>query len=402
MAVRRKTVVWSLVALAAAGLLALPKLMGGEEEGAAGAPGGGGGRGGAGGGPTSVTVTTVRQEALEDRVTTTGTLLPWESVELRSEVAGRVTRIGFEEGRGVGRGQTLVVLDTDVLEAELRAVRTRRDLASVQAGRQRQLFEIGGLSRQALDQAESESRVLDAGLAQINAEIARRRIVAPFAGEVGLRTISVGAYVSPGDAIATLRVTNPLKVEFTVPERYAARVRVGSAVDITVPGAEGLRTAVVYAIEPGVEAATRAVTVRARVANPGGALQPGAFAEVSLVLDRVEGALLVPTVALEAGADSASVFVLRGGTAERRPVRVGLRTADQVQVTGGLSAGDTVLTSGFDGLRPGAKVRVARAGFDPAATPAGTSAASGTSVGGATVAPARGVSQGGAGYRVAQ
>ena len=131
-----------------------------------------------------MTVAPVSTELLEDRVTTTGTLLPWEAVEVRAEVAGRVTAINFSEGSAVGRGQTLVSLDADVLRAQIEGARARRDLAGVQAQRYRELFEIGGLSRQELDQAESEARVLDAELAQLAAEVRRRQVVAPFAGQI--------------------------------------------------------------------------------------------------------------------------------------------------------------------------------------------------------------------------
>ncbi len=325
-----------------------------------------------------VTFAAVQEERLEDQFATTGTLLPWEAVELRAEVSGRITALRFEEGSRVQQGQTLALIDTRVLEAERAAAQTRRDLAALQAQRQRELFEIGGLSRQALDQAESAARVLDAELDRYAAEIARRRIVAPFSGEVGLREVSVGAYVSPGDRIATLRVTQPLKLEFTVPERYLGRVRPGDAVEFTVPGRDESFTASVYAVEPAVDVSTRAFAVRARTGNADGALTPGAFAEVALVFNSIADALLVPTVAVVPGADSASVFVVRSGKAMPRRIGTGVRTADRIQVTSGLAAGDTVLTSGFEEVRPGQPVRAAATGFDPAAPAPAANASAGT------------------------
>ena len=209
--------------------------------------------------------------------------------------------------------------------------------------------------------------MLNAELAQLRAEIERRRIYAPFSGEIGLRAVSLGAYVSPGDRIATLRVTNPLKLEFSVPERYLGRVREGDAVVFTVPGQDESFRATVYAREPAVDPATRSFTLRARVPNPGSLLKPGTFAEVDLVFDRIEAALLVPTVALVPGADSASVYIVRGGQVQPQKVGTGVRTADQIQLTSGVAAGDTVLTSSFDEVRPGLPVRVASGGFDPTA-----------------------------------
>ena len=355
----QKISLWVGVAVVAAALLVVPRLWGGEAEAEAPSDGGRGG-----GDTLAVTVAPVSQELLEDRVTTTGTLLPWEAVDLRAEVAGRVTGLNFSEGSFVREGKTLVSLDTQVLQAQIQGARTRRDLASVQAQRRRELFEIGGLSRQALDEAESAARVLDAELAQLSAEVRRRRIVAPFSGTIGLREVSPGAYLSPGDRVATLRITGQLRLEFTVPERYLGQVETGEPVRFTVPGQPDPFVATVYAIEPNVDPATRAFTVRARVRNPGNVLQPGAFAEVELVLDEVPDALLIPTAAVTTGADSTTVWVLQGGAAVPRSVTTGVRTADQVQITSGLSAGDVVLTSGLNQVRPGQAVRTGGA-FDP-------------------------------------
>ena len=365
MAQSRKALIWIGVAVVAAVLFAVPLLCGGDEP-----------SGLAGGGARSdtllVTVAPVQQQRLEDQFRTTGQLLADEEVELRAEVAGRVVRLPFQEGAFVRKGQLLAALDTDVLAAERRASQTRRDLAAVQAGRQRELFGIGGLSRQALDQAEAELQVLGADLARIDAEIGRRRIYAPFAGTVGLRAVSPGAYVSPGDRLATLRVTSPLKLEFSVPERYLGRVQPGDRVRFSVPGGDGPYFAKVYAVEPGVAAATRAFTVRARLPNPLGPdgaarLQPGGFAEVELVFDSVEDALMVPASAVVPGAGRPSVWLAQDGIAVPREVTTGVRTADQVQITAGVAAGDIVLTSGFETVRPQLPIRTGGTAFDPAA-----------------------------------
>ncbi|MFN3597230.1 MAG: efflux RND transporter periplasmic adaptor subunit [Rubricoccaceae bacterium] len=364
---QKRIALWA--GLAAAAVLAavlVPRVFGGDAE-AGRSPGGGGPGGGRGGDSLTVTVAQVRAELLEERLTTTGELDPWEAVDVRAEVAGRIVSLGFAEGAFVRQGQTLAVLDTDVLRAEVQAARTRRDLAAVQTARRRELFEIGGLSRQALDQAESELRVLEAELARLAAEIDRRRIVAPFSGQIGLREISVGAYVAPGDRIATLRQTSPLRLTFAVPERYAGRLPVGTPVRFRVPGREDDFVATVYAFESAVDPGTRAVTVRARAANPGGVLQAGSFAEVTVVFEAIENALLVPTVAVVPSADSARVYVVADGQAQPRNVATGIRTADEVQITAGLREGEVVLTSGFDEVRPGQPVRVSRGAFDPGA-----------------------------------
>jgi membrane fusion protein (multidrug efflux system) len=363
MAIKRKTMIWLGVAAAALALLLVPRILA-EDEGGGGPPGGGrGGPGGGRGGDTlTATAALVLLEPMEDRITTTGQLLAEEEVEVRAEVAGRVVALPFREGSFVRRGQLLASIDTAVLEAQLRALATRHELAAVQARRQRQLFEIGGLSRQAVDQAEAEARVLEAEMQGMRAEIRRRRIYAPFSGQVGLRSVSVGAYVSPGDPIATLRAAGTLKLEFTVPERHLGRVRAGDDVVFEVPGQDRTFRASVYAIEQAVESATRSYTVRARTDNSQGLLSPGSYAEVELVLARVDDALSVPAGAVVPGVDSAAVWLVRAGSAERRTVATGLRTADRVQVIGAVAAGDTVLTSSVDQVRPGQAVRAVVSG----------------------------------------
>jgi membrane fusion protein (multidrug efflux system) len=139
------------------------------------------------------------------------------------------------------------------------------------------------------------------------------------------------------------------------------RVRPGDDVVFEVPGQERTFRGTIYAIEQAVNAASRSFTVRARTPNPGGILGPGAYAEVELVLDRVDDALIVPAGAVLPGPDSSSVFVVERGIASRRPVATGIRTSDRVQIIGAVAAGDTVLTSGVDQVRPGQPVRIARA-----------------------------------------
>lgn len=357
-----KPVAWTLAALAVLGLIVWPKLRPDEAEGGTPAAASGG-RAGAGGGARALTATyaLVDMQTLGDTLTATGSLVAWEEVDVNAEVAGRIVALNLPEGAFVRQGQTLATLDTRVLAAETDALQAQLDLARVQAGRLRQLFAIGGLSQQALDEAESRVRVLEAQVAQQRAETARRQIVAPFAGRLGFRAVSVGAYVSPGQKLTTLRLTNPLRLELAVPERYAGQIRSGTAVAFAVPGRDAPVLGTVYAIDPAVDANTRTFLVRARVGNPDGDLQPGAFAEVQLPVDRREGVKVVPAVAVVPGLDSAAVFVVKGGKARRVPVLTGLRTRDAVEVAGAVQPGDTVLTSGMDEVRPGQSVTLARA-----------------------------------------
>jgi membrane fusion protein, multidrug efflux system len=223
--------------------------------------------------------------------------------------------------------------------------------------RRARLLAIGGVSQEEFDQIRNEVGVLRADVQRIDAQIARTEIRAPFSGTIGLRAVSPGSFLSPQSPVATLRQTDPVKLDFDVPERYAGRVAVGDVVVFRVQGSTAEYRATAYALEPGISAETRTLRVRARGANPGGALRPGSFAQVSLTLQRISDALMVPTTAIVSAQDRTLVYVIRDGKAEPRPVETGVRTADRVQLVSGVAPGDSVITAGVQSLRPGAPVR---------------------------------------------
>jgi membrane fusion protein, multidrug efflux system len=221
--------------------------------------------------------------------------------------------------------------------------------------------------------------VLRADLSLVEAQLARTQVRAPFSGVIGLRYVSEGAYVSPQTRIASLQALSPMKLEFSIPERYSGRVTIGDAVSFTVAGAPQRFRGEVYAVEPRVAEETRTLLIRARVPNPDGALLPGAFADLELVVEEIDGALAVPSVAIVPELAGRTVWVVDGGRASQRPVETGLRTDAAVQITGGLAAGDTVLVSGMQVIRAGQPVQVTELtalGDAPEAIPAGVSATS--------------------------
>jgi membrane fusion protein, multidrug efflux system len=169
--------------------------------------------------------------------------------------------------------------------------------------------------------------------------------------------VSVGSYLSSQNPVATLSQTDPIKLDFDVPERFAGRVGVGDQVTFRMEGLSGDYRATVYALEPGIAAATRTLRVRARGPNPGRALRPGGFAQVALNLSEVSDALMIPSTAVMPSATQSSVYVVREGRVQPRPVELGVRTADRVQVVSGIAPGDSVVVRGIQMLRPGAAVR---------------------------------------------
>lgn len=373
-AVRRS--LWLAVVLLVAAAIAVPKLVTSEraaeraaaEDEHAEEP------------PPRVEVHTVVPEKLAETLLTTGTLYADERIEVVSEIAGKIERILFTEGAPVAAGALLVELDDTELTAERGRVAARLELAERRAERQRQLYEQGLISDQEYDTAATEADALRAELRVIEARLAKTEIRAPFAGVVGLRRVSEGAFVSPQSQLTTLIDTDPVKLEFAVPERYAADFGPGKAVEFRVAGVEGSRRAVVYAVEPSVDPATRTVPVRATSPNPGGVLLPGSFADVTLAVREVAAALTVPAIAVIPEQGGKKVWVVENGASQPRPVETGLRTADRVEVTSGLAAGDRVIVTGLQLVRPGMAVEVAgETGLPPealAAEPAPADAAS--------------------------
>lgn len=334
--------------------LALPKLLANDGEGS-GAPQGGG----QGADTLSADTYVVQPTRLSDRLFTTGTLRASESVDLASEASGKITRISFEEGTRVRRGQLLVQINDSELQAEKQRLQYELGLAEDREDRQRQLLEKGGISQDAYDTVQNRVNVLRAELNLVEAQIEKTKIRAPFDGTIGLRYVSEGSYVSPQARIASLRQIRPIKIDLSVPEKYAGRVAAGDTISFTVAGTDAPQRAVVYALEPSVAEDTRALQLRARHPNAEGTLLPGAFADTEVIFRQLDSALTVPQFAVLTDREGQQVFTLRGGQAQPQRVRTGIRTDSTVQITEGLAVGDTVLTSNVQQLRPGAVIRAA-------------------------------------------
>ena len=295
----------------------------------------------------------VTPEPFAESIVANGTLRADESIELQTEVNGKVSEINFQEGQRVRAGDLLVKIDDSIQQASLRRSLARRALAGLREQRLARLVAEGGVSQLEFDESRGELAVIDAELEVLRAEIAKTEIRAPFDGVAGLRFISVGAYVNPAARIATLQSLARLKVDFSVPERYATLVRPGDPVRFTVAGGSGEYTGEIIAVEPRIEVATRSILLRALCDNPGGTLIPGTFARVEYTVQKTSEAILVPAIALISGLEERFLFVARDGVAIRVSVTIGARTASRVQILGSLAPGDVVITSGVQQLRPG-------------------------------------------------
>ncbi len=315
----------------------------------------------AGGGPVAGTTMKVQSvvlqpTALDNEIIVTGSLLANEEVLLISELPGRVTSINFEEGGKVRAGQVLVTMDHADLQAQLRQAEANLHLALEDERRREQLLAVNGISQQQLDEAKASRIGLEAEADLLRTRISRATIRAPFSGEVGLRNVSLGSFVQPGDVLARLVQVDPIKLEFAVPERLGRGTRPGNSVTFSMEGTAREYEGEIYAVEPSVDPATRSIRIRARSSNPEGRLMPGSFVRVKVELDRIDNALLIPTEGLIPDIHGQKVMVVKDGKAVSKRVEVGIRQPREVQITEGVSAGDTVIVTGLLAVREGMAV----------------------------------------------
>lgn len=307
---------------------------------------------------TLVTTYEVQARSMTDTLSAVGTLRPPESIEIKNETRGKVVRIGFEEGDRVAKGDLLLQMRNSTLRAELEVKKRRLDLLETQVERKRKVLEKGGISQQQFDITKNELEVLEAELQQLKTRLAKTAVRAPFDGRIGLRDVSRGAILARGTRVAELVQTDPLEVEFTVPERYAGAIEEGAKVGFRVHGDETVREATIHATEAQLDAETRTLRVRAKIDDPDDDLRPGQYAQVRVALRTIEGAHTVPAPALVESANETIVWVNVDGEAEQREVETGIRTEGTVQITDGLSAGAEVITTGRQALKPGAAVEI--------------------------------------------
>jgi len=306
-----------------------------------------------------VKVGVVRSGTISEEISAVGSLLANESVMIRPERDGRITAIHFTEGQLVRKGEKLVSLDTAEIEAQLAAVTSEMNLNRSRLNRAEELHEKKFISAQALDDAREAMNQSTARHAEVKARLEKSAVIAPFEGVAGLRQVSPGAYAKAGQDVARLEGIGTLKLDFRVPELYLGRIRPRQEVQVRLDAFTGEAfRGEIYAIEPSVDEQTRTVLLRARVPNPGARLKPGMFARVILVLETRENALIVPEQALVPQGADRFVFRLADGKAMMTKIELGLRRPGEVEIRGGLTAGDTIIVDGQLRLRDGSPVSV--------------------------------------------
>jgi membrane fusion protein (multidrug efflux system) len=318
-----------------------------------------GGQPGGRGGPTPVEVAQAESSEPLEQIRSVGNLLADESVQIAPEQAGRVAAIRFQEGQAVAEGDELVKLDDTLLVAEAQEVQARAQLAQANYDRASSLSRTGSGTQRTLDEALADRLTSNALLLLIESRLEKTSIKAPFPGVMGLRSVSAGAYVEPGRAIATLDKIDIVKVEFTIPERNLTDVRVGYAVDVRVDAyPDRVFRGEIYAIDPQVDVNGRSLKVRARLPNPDLSLRPGLFARVVVQGASRGEVVLVPEGAIVPRGGESFVYKVSNGTVQEAKVELGRRREGLVELTTGIAPGDTVVVAGHARLRNGAPVEI--------------------------------------------
>ncbi|MCL2290610.1 MAG: efflux RND transporter periplasmic adaptor subunit [Bacteroidetes bacterium] len=310
-----------------------------------------------GGGTLNAQLYVLEVSSLSSGINAVGTLLPNEQVDLISEAAGKVVGIYFEEGKKVLKGQLLLKVDDEELQAQLRRTEYQLKLTGERLNRQKILLDKDAVSREEFDQVQTDYNILQTDIDLLKTKIAKTEIRAPFAGTIGFRSVSLGSFLQPNTIIARLIDQSKLKLEFAIPERYGSLYLPGKKIYFQTEVSPQELEAVVYAIDPEVDIDTRTITVRGLYNNAAGKLSAGMFARINLIVNQSNETLLIPSQAVVQEMEGAKVWMISNGRAKSQPITTGYRTEKQVEVLSGLQAGDTIMITGLMQVREGIAVR---------------------------------------------
>ncbi len=309
----------------------------------------------------------------QSRLPAIGTLRASQGIDLSVEIAGTITDVQFQSGEKVSKGQPIVLLDSEMERASLASAEADLNLSRVEFQRARSLLDRQAISRSEYDRLNAESQKAEASVAQLRASLAKKRILAPFAGTIGIRQVDVGDYIAAGTPIATLQDLSTLYVDFFLAEQHVPLLALGQKVQLRVAAYPDQRfEGVITALNPKVETTTRNVQVRAELANPDGRLLPGMFADLQVLLPTETAQVVVPETAITYTLYGNSVLLVTEGTppegvstdepylvVERRFVTTGERRDGVTVILEGLEGGEQVITAGQLKLDSGAHVAIA-------------------------------------------
>jgi membrane fusion protein (multidrug efflux system) len=307
--------------------------------------------------PLSVDVFVARATPLSNSIEVNGSIIANEFVELHSEVAGRLIQLNVPEGKTIQQGTLIAKVYDEDLQAQQRKIEAQLNLAQANEQRLKKLLDINGVNQQEYDAVVAQVAAFRADIELVQANLRKTQLLAPFTGVMGLRQVSMGAYVTPQTTIATLQETNRMKIDFNVPETFVTQVKRGAKVTVQSENGNAKYSATISAIEPQVNATTRNLKVRA-VFDGKTEFSAGMFARVLLDAGSSNNAILIPSNAIIPDTRNKRVAVIKNGKANFQLVETGVRQMDNVQIIKGLSIGDSIAVSGILFLRPDMAVQV--------------------------------------------
>lgn len=308
--------------------------------------------------PVSVDVTIAENQKIEKGVEVNGSILANDYVELRPETNGRITFLQVPEGKFVQAGTIIAKLNDADLQAQLSKAKAQLDLAVINEQRNKQLLAVKGINQSDYDASLQQVKSLQADVAYTQSLIEKTIVKAPFTGQIGLRQVSVGAFINTTTTIATLQNTHQLKMDFTIPEIYASYVGVGKKVNIvTSDNSANKVSATITAIEPQITTASRNLKIRTSFQ---GKVLPGAFAKVYLVENNSKPSIMVPSNVIIPDSKTKQLVIVKNGIAKFVPVETGYRTQTAVEITKGLQVGDTVIVAGMLFVKDGSKLKIGK------------------------------------------
>ncbi len=309
--------------------------------------------------PVTVSAAAVVQQTWSNTLPTVGNLTSYRGVTIKTELEGLVREVVAQSGAVVEAGDALVMLDTASEEAQLKGLEAQAALAESNLARASELRTNGTNTPSDLDAAEAAAIQTKAAVAQLRITIAKKHIVAPFSGRLGIVKVYPGQFLSKGDALVVLECIDPIHVDFSLPQQELSRLAEGQPVQLMVDAYPNrIFEAKITAISPRVTDVTRSVDVRATLDNKDELLRPGMYARAEVVLPPTENAMVLPSSAVVHNPYGETVYLIENGVAQQRFIKTGASRGDLIVVEGGLKPGDQVVTAGQIKLRNGSPVRI--------------------------------------------
>lgn len=307
--------------------------------------------------PVNVEAITAKKESLGEDIKTVGTLYSNESVEISSEVPGKIAKINFKNGDSVKEGQILFELENSVERAELNKAKANVNLVRNNVNRYSKLVKTGASSKLQVEDAVANLKLARASVEAAKARLEKTKIKAPFEGKIGIRNVSPGDFINVGDILVTLDQTAPLKVRFSAPGKFINQINKGDLISFSNSVSDITYSAKIDSIDSRVNETNRGVNIEAIAENKQGKLYPGQFVDINISLGDKRESVTIPAQAVVPFGNKNFVYKVADGFATKQEIEIGRRSVNMVEVKKGIKEGEQIVTAGHQKLQDGSKVQ---------------------------------------------